>query len=204
MSESGLPPGQRYVRGFIVYAALGLPEVDLQRYRLRITGLVERELEYTYEKLMNNLPKINYRSDFHCVTKWSVKDVVWEGVPIKWFAEQAGVKADASWVNFRCLDGYVAPVPLEDALSERAIVALKINGGPIKLENGFPCRAFIPHLYGWKSAKHLSEIEFTDRYGDGFWEVYGYHERGNVWLEERFKGGFGRHVRRSPVVERKV
>lgn len=198
--ESQLPPGQRYVRGFIVYSALGLPEVDIENYRLRVTGLVERTLEYSYKQLMESLPKLSYKADFHCVTKWSVKDVAWEGVPIKWLAEQAGVRPGATWVNFYCLDGYVAPVPIEDALSEKAIVALKMNGAPLKLENGFPCRPFIPHLYGWKSAKHLREIEFTDRYDDGFWEVYGYHERGNVWAEERFKGGSGRHVRRSPLL----
>lgn len=194
-----LPPNQRYVKGFIVYAAMGIPEVDIANYRLKVTGLVEKELEYSYDALMNRLPKISYKADFHCVTKWSVKDVQWEGVPIKWLAEQARVKSEASWVFFHCIDGYTAPVPLEDALSEKAIVALKMDGAPIRPENGFPCRPFIPHLYGWKSAKHLCEIEFSDRYVDGFWEVYGYHERGNVWEEERFKGGSGKHVRRNPI-----
>jgi len=198
--ESGLPPGQRYVRGFIVYAALGIPEFSVEDYRLRVTGLVERELEFTYKDLTERLPRIRYRSDFHCVTKWSVKDVEWEGIPLKWIGEQAGIMAGASWVNFRCLDGYVAPVPLEDALCEKSIIAVRMNGEPIRPENGAPCRVFIPHLYGWKSAKHLSEIEFTDRYEDGFWEAYGYHERGNVWLEERFKSGYSRHVRRRPLL----
>ncbi|GBC70865.1 Protein-methionine-sulfoxide reductase catalytic subunit MsrP [Candidatus Calditenuaceae archaeon HR02] len=195
-----LPPGQRYIRDFIIYAALGLPEVDLDSYRLRITGSVERELDFSYESLINNPMKITYVSDFHCVTKWSVKDVLWEGIPIRWFAEQARVMSSATWALFRCLDGYTAPVPIEDALSEKAIVALRMNGEPLKLENGFPCRAFIPHLYGWKSAKHLCEIEFSDTYVDGFWESYGYHERGNVWKEERFKDGSGRHIRRNPLV----
>jgi DMSO/TMAO reductase YedYZ molybdopterin-dependent catalytic subunit len=201
--ETVLPPGQRYVRGFIIYAALGLPEVDIESYRLRVTGSVDKELEFSYEALLNNPVKTTYRSDFHCVTKWSVRDVLWEGIPVRWFAEQAGVKNGAAWVFFRCLDGYMAPVPIEDALSEKAIVVLKMNGEPLKLENGYPCRAFIPHLYGWKSAKHLCEIEFSDTYMDGFWEAYGYHERGNVWEEERFKQGFSRHVRRNPLVTHK-
>ena len=29
--------------------------------------------------------------------------------------------------------------------------------------------------------------EFTDKYVEGYWEKLGYHPRGNVWLEERFK-----------------
>jgi DMSO/TMAO reductase YedYZ molybdopterin-dependent catalytic subunit len=201
MAEN-LPPGQRYVRRFIIYSALGIPEVGLDSYRLRVTGLVERELEYSYREIVEKLPRLSYVEDFHCVTGWSVKEVIWEGVPLRWLAEQAGVRPEARWVVFRCLDGYVAPVPIEDALSERAIVAFKMNGSVLSPEHGFPLRPFIPHLYGWKSAKHLSEIEFSAEYVDGFWEVHGYHERGDVWAEERFKGGFGRHLRRSPLVGR--
>ncbi|MCS7117372.1 MAG: sulfite oxidase-like oxidoreductase [Thaumarchaeota archaeon] len=196
-----LPPGQRYIKDFIVYAALGIPKVDLASYRLTVTGLVERPLSFNYEELMK-LPMKKYVKDAHCVTRWSVKDVAWEGVQIKYLAGLAGVKPEASWVMFRCLDGYSTPVPIEDALDEDAIVALRMNGKPIPLENGFPARPFIPHLYLWKSAKWLTEIEFMDEYEDGFWERAengGYHERGNVWAEERFKGMGGTHTRRRPV-----
>ena len=99
---------------------------------------------------------------------------------------------------FHCVDGYTAPAPLEDALVEDAIVAYKINGKYLSVEQGFPARPFIPHLYGWKSAKWLNRIEFIRDYVDGYWEAYGYHERGNVWLEERFKEG-GKHVKRTTV-----
>lgn len=197
-----LPPGQRYIKRFIIYSALGIPEVDLASYRLRITGLVGRELEYRYEDLLYRLPRISYVADFHCVTGWSVRAVSWEGVPIRWLAEQAAVSPEAKWVLFHCIDGYSAPVPVEDALSEMAIIAVKMNGAALSPENGFPCRPFIPHLYGWKSAKHLREIEFSAEYVDGFWEMQGYHERGDAWAEERFKEGFGRHVKRSPLLRR--
>jgi len=200
--ERALPPGQRYVRKFIVYAALGIPQVDLETYRLRVTGLVERPLEFTYEELQR-LPMKRYVRDAHCVTRWSVKDVEWEGVPIRHLAELAGVKPEARWVMFYSLEGYSAPVPIEDALHEDAIIALRMNGKPLPLENGFPARPFIPHLYLWKSAKWLTEVEFMPYYVDGFWERPengAYHERGNVWLEERFKGMGGHHTARRPVL----
>jgi DMSO/TMAO reductase YedYZ molybdopterin-dependent catalytic subunit len=92
-------------------------------------------------------------------------------------------------------DGYTAPVPLEDAMVEDSLIALKMNGKPIPLQQGFPARPFIPHLYGWKSAKWLTDVEFLPQYEDGYWEMYGYHERGNVWDQERFKGQGGKHVR---------
>jgi len=130
-----------------------------------------------------------------CVTSWSIKDVVWEGVLFREVAKLTGVKPEAKWVMFHCADGYTAPVPLEDAMVEDSLIAFRLNGKPLKAEQGFPARPFIPHLYGWKSAKWLTGVEFMREYKDGYWELYAYHERGNVWDEERFKGQGGRHVR---------
>jgi len=126
-----------------------------------------------------------------CVTSWSIEKPFWEGVPIKSLADAAGVKPEATWVMFHCYDGYTAPIPVADALMEDSIVAVRMNGKPLSAEQGFPARPFMPHLYGWKSAKWLGKIEFIPDYADGYWEGYGYHERGDVNEEERFKGAKG-------------
>ena len=131
-----------------------------------------------------------------CVTTWSIKDVVWEGVAFRELAKLTGIKPEARWVMFHCADGYTAPVPLEDAMVEDSLIAFRMNGKPIPMQQGFPARPFIPHLYGWKSAKWLTQIEFLSEYQDGYWEAYSYHERGNIWNEERFKSQEGKHVRR--------
>jgi DMSO/TMAO reductase YedYZ molybdopterin-dependent catalytic subunit len=76
---------------------------------------------------------------------------------------------------------------MEDAVVEDSLIALKMNGDPIPAEQGFPARPFIPHLYGWKSAKWLTKIEFMEGYQGGYWESLGYHERESVSKEERLK-----------------
>jgi DMSO/TMAO reductase YedYZ molybdopterin-dependent catalytic subunit len=187
-----LPPGQVWGRKFVIYAALGIPNVDVKGWKLKVSGLVEKPLEFTYDELLA-LPMKQYAKSFFCVTKWSIEKPMWEGVPIKLLAEMAQVKPEATWVMYRCYEGYTAPVPVEDALREDSIVALKLNGKPLLPAQGFPARPFMPDLYGWKSAKWLTEIEFIPKYEDGYWEMYGYHERGNVWEEERFKGHSGKN-----------
>lgn len=197
-SVNELPPGQVWGRRWIIYAALGVPKVDIEGWRLKIDGNVDNPLEFKYEQL-TNMKKIVYRRPFHCVTKWSINDVLWEGVQIKELVKEAQIRDGSKWVMFHCLDGYTAPVPIEDALDDESIIALRINGKELSLEQGFPARPFIPRLYGWKSAKWLNRIEFIEEYSDGYWEMYGYHERGNVWEEERFKGGSGKHSKRRSI-----
>ncbi|AWR93297.1 sulfite oxidase-like oxidoreductase [Acidianus brierleyi] len=197
--EVQLPHGQRYIKKFIYYAALGVPEVDISTYKLKINGLVENKLEFSYEDLLKMIDT-KYTKDFHCVTGWSIKDVYWEGIKIRNIVEKSKVKEEAKWVIFYSLDGYTSTIPIEDALSEDSIIALRINGKPLTIEQGFPARPFMPHLYGWKSAKWLTEIEFIDKYVDGYWEERGYHERGNVWEEERFKGHLGKHSPKRPIL----
>ena len=47
-------------------------------------------------------------------------------------------------------------------------------------------RLIVPHLYLWKSAKWLQRIEFVAANKPGFWEVRGYHDRGDPWQEQRY------------------
>ena len=60
------------------------------------------------------------------------------------------------------------------------------EGQPLTAEHGGPVRLILPHLYLWKSAKWLQRIEFVTADKPGFWEVRGYHDRGDPWQEQRY------------------
>ncbi len=197
--EERTPPGQKWIPKFIIYAELGIPKVDIETYRLVVDGLVDNKLSLSYKDLVNMID-MEYVDDFHCVTGWSVRNVKWRGVSLKKIMDMARVSEKAKWLYTVSLDGYTTVIPIEDARSPKAIIALMINDKPLSIEQGFPARIIIPHLYGWKSGKWLNKIMFIDGYIDGYWEARGYHERGNVWYEERFKGqGEYSHSRRRVV-----
>ena len=179
-------PGQKYIPSFVIYMAFGKPSVNIDEYRLVVDGLVRNRLSYSYEEL-KKLPMKRIVTDFHCVTGWSVSNVEWEGVPLKYFADSAGVSDSAKWVYFLSMDGYTTVVSIEDYLSRDSILAIKMNGSILPPEHGYPARIIIPHLYGWKGAKWVYKILFMEKYRDGYWEALGYNERGRVELEERFK-----------------
>lgn len=197
-SGGRLAPGQVWGKRFVIYAALGVPRVDREKWRLKVDGLVASPAEYTYSQL-ESMPQIMSRHPAQCVTKWTIRDSVWEGVPLTRLIGSSSPKPEAKWVMFHCEEGYTTPVPVSDALSDDSVLAFKLNGKPLSAEQGFPARPFIPQLYLWKSAKWVNRIELMEGYRDGYWEMYGYHERANIWEEERFKGSHGRAVARTAL-----
>lgn len=180
------PPGQKFVDEIVIYSEFGMPKIDIDSWRLTVTGLVNRELRLSYGDILS-MPQTKLVADFHCVMGWSIPSLEFEGLRVKYLAEIAGVRENACWVMLECADGYSAPIALEDVLDESSLIVLKMNGKQLSIEHGFPARLFIPHLYAWKSAKWLVKIEFIDSYRDGYWESRGYHWRGNVYFEERFE-----------------
>ncbi len=194
-------PGQHYVNNWIIYDALGGFKIDENKWSLNISGLVNKPSEYTYNEL-NGMKNIEYISDFNCVTKWSIKNVKWTGPSLRNIIMRSEPLDNVEWVMFICADGYDTPVPYEDAIDEKSIIALKMDDKPLSVEHGFPARPFIPSLYGWKSAKWLTEIKLMGKYDDGYWEAYGYHERGKIEDEERFKGFGWKKIKRNSKIEK--
>lgn len=96
------------------------------------------------------------------------------------------VDPEASHVLVRCYGGYTTNLPLEDFLSEYALLADRHNGEPLPVDHGGPVRLVVPHLYAWKSAKWVSGVELLSQDERGFWEENGYHTYGDPWTEQRF------------------
>ncbi len=186
LREDRLPPGQRWISAPIPYDIVDqLPEVDLQNYKLRVWGEVENPMEFTYEELLK-LPSVRLIADFHCVTRWSVKDLVWEGVQTIEICKLVKPKPEAKFVMVHCLEGYTTNLPLEYFCAEDSILAYKMNGQVIPRRHGYPLRLVVPQLYAWKSAKYVTGIEFMKEDKAGFWEARGYNMRGDPWKEERY------------------
>ena len=77
-------------------------------------------------------------------------------------------------------------LPLADLAGGRALVATHFDDKPLTHEHGGPARLLVPHLYFWKSAKWVSALQFTPADEAGFWELRGYHMRGDPFQEERY------------------
>jgi DMSO/TMAO reductase YedYZ molybdopterin-dependent catalytic subunit len=181
-----LPPGQSRTRKWPVLDAGGPPQIDLERWRFRVSGLVANPISWNWKEFQQ-LPRVKVFSDFHCVTRWSRLGNLWEGVStIELVRLAGGALPEAKFVLVSGYDGgWTTNLPLSDFLAEDSLVALLHDGEPLATEHGGPARLLVPRLYAWKSAKWVAGVELLERDRAGFWEKNGYHMHGDPWTEER-------------------
>ncbi len=194
-SEGRLPPGQSLTQKFPVLHYGRVPDYDLDNWDFKIWGEVEKPLQLSWQEF-NQLPTTSLKMDIHCVTRWSKLDTLWRGVSVRTLLETGLVKINkqANFVLQHAEFGFTANLPLEIVLAENFLLATHYDGQPITPDHGYPLRGVvgaIPHKddlvvpYFWKGAKWLRGLEFMQADSPGFWEQAGYHNRADVWKEER-------------------
>lgn len=180
-----LPPGQHRVSNWPVLDLGVRPEVSRERWQLAVTGAVRQTLRWNWATFAARATT-HAVSDMHCVTTWSRYDNRWDGVRTQDLLERVGPRPEAHFVALESFDGYTTNLPLADFAAPDALVAHAWEGEPLSRVHGGPARLVVPHLYFWKSAKWLKRITFLPQDQLGFWEVRGYHERGDPWAEQRY------------------
>lgn len=180
-----VPAGQTLVTDFPVLDLGIRPTVSPVNWQLQVYGLVGQPLELDWTAF-RALPQTADTSDFHCVTRWSQLDMTWEGVLARDLLALAAPLPQAKFVTLHSYDGYTTNLPLEALLDDDVLVAHSVLGAPLTAEHGGPVRLVVPKRYAWKSAKWLKAIELHAEDRPGFWEVRGYHNDADPWLEQRF------------------
>ena len=183
--DDRVPPGQYVTHDFPVLTAGPTEVVPTDRWELTVS---DGDTAATFDwAALHDLGLETLTTDIHCVTHWSKLGTTWRGVPVPVLLEAAGVD-DLPYALVTSYGGYTTNVPLEDLVDRDAMVAVEFEGEPIRAEHGGPARLLVPHLYLWKSAKWVTRIELLDYDHPGFWEVAGYHNHGDPFLEQRYHG----------------
>lgn len=180
-----LPPGQHLTRDWPVLDLGVTPEIAQHQWHLDVYGAIDNPVFWDWHQFMSQ-PQAAIRSDIHCVTTWSRYDNDWAGLATSELLATVQPQADARFVVLHCYDGYTTNLSLEDFGAADALLAHSWANQPLDAEHGGPVRLVVPHLYFWKSAKWLQAIEFLPKDAPGYWEVHGYHNRGDPWTEQRY------------------
>ncbi|MEU4192606.1 molybdopterin-dependent oxidoreductase [Kribbella sp. NPDC026611] len=185
--------------------ALSVPQIVPADWKLRIHGMVDRELTLTYDDLLKR-PVIHKWVTLTCVSNEVGGDLIgnalWSGVLLKDLLEEAGPAKNADAIQSTSKDGFTAGTPLPTLLDDRqAMLAFAMNGQPLPVEHGFPVRIVVPGLYGYVSAtKWLVDIEVTrfDQF-QAYWTPRGWSALGPIKLSSRIDTPLGKKVEPGPV-----
>ncbi len=176
-------------------------KVDIKKWRLKIKGNVEREVELSMDDLKTKFEPVSYYAVCQCSgngrsffqkdqlvkgIQWkhgAMGNALWTGVRLSDVLRYAGVKPDSIEVAFNGLDK--APYPktpdvvrslhIDKCLYEDLILAYEMNGEDIPLLNGYPLRLIVPGWYATHWIKSVTEITVLNKELKDFWMTKAYH-----------------------------
>ncbi|MGC9196394.1 MAG: sulfite oxidase [Syntrophobacteraceae bacterium] len=176
--------------------------IDPVDWRLTISGLVQKELELTLDKILD-MPKVSVANTLECSgngrfllgekargNPWTIGGVgnaLWGGVWLKELLLEAGVKQAARHVAFEGYDKpagsagikFIRSIPIEKALSS-TLLAYEMNGEPLPHKHGYPLRGLALGWAGANSVKWLCRITLLEKPYQGFYmdKVYRIFQNG--------------------------
>ena len=139
-------------------------------YRLRIGGLVETPMEFSYAEL-KAMPKQEQITTHFCIQGWSGV-AKWGGVTMRHILDLVKPTVDARYAVFYSLadgsDGgrYYDVHSLSNMRHELTILAYEMNGAPVSVLHGAPLRLRCENEVGFKMVKWIAAIEFVHDYAD--------------------------------------
>ena len=178
-----------------------IPEVDADRWALKVEGRVARPLELTLGDLRGR-PAQELTATMECAGNgrallaphvvsqpWlleAVGNATWTGVPLRLILEEAALLDDAVEVVFTGLDrgfekgveqSYQRSLELDVALADDVLLAYEMNGAPLLPQHGFPLRLLVPGWYGMTNVKWLGGVTVVAEPFEGYQHTAAYRYR---------------------------
>ncbi|HZV53460.1 MAG TPA: protein-methionine-sulfoxide reductase catalytic subunit MsrP [Rhodocyclaceae bacterium] len=173
-------------------------------WTVAIDGLVHKPKTLAIEDILRLAPLEERIYRLRCVEGWSMV-IPWLGFPLSTLLGQVEPLGNAKYVEFhtdvqpdampgvrhRLLDfPYVEGLRLDEANHPLAIACVGLYGDVLPKQNGAPVRIVVPWKYGFKSAKSIARVTFTDREPRTAWmraapDEYGFYSNVNPEVDHR-------------------
>ncbi|MDX6295971.1 MAG: hypothetical protein QOH50_5224, partial [Kribbellaceae bacterium] len=187
---------------------LTLPQLRAKDWKLRIHGMVDREVTLNWADLTSR-KLIEHPVTMTCVSNevggHYISTAYFTGVLLADILKEVGVQRDADQVFTTSVDGWTCGTPtatLTDP-SRQAMLVIKMNGEPLPVEHGFPVRMVVPRLYGFVSGtKWITDMELTTFDAKrAYWLQRGWAQRAPIKTMSRIDSptAFGRVSPDTPI-----
>ena len=154
-------------------------KLEREIWVITVTGACDKPRSFTWEEL-NALPQTEVDGRLTSVTRWSSRGL-WKGVALSTLLDEVEAKPSCKFVRFWSVgEIYDTSIPVDVARMEKSLLAHTFNRQYLDEDYGGPVRAFIPYLWGYKSAKSVVKVELMEYYVPGFWEQRGYTDSAEI------------------------
>jgi len=175
-----------------------VPDVDRVAWRLRVHGLVERELDLSLTTLREAFRERTVTATLQCAGNRragliAIRDIpgeapwgpgatgtaTWSGVALADVLALAGPTSEAAHVGFvgadvspeaKPVEPFGGSIPLDKACRPEVLLAWTMNGEPLPPVHGAPLRVVVPGYIGARSVKWLERIELRSRPWEGYFQ----------------------------------
>lgn len=161
-------------------------------WQVRVEGEVRKPKTYDIDDLLKLAPLEERIYRLRCVEGWSMV-IPWVGYPLADVIRRVEPTGAAKFVEFTTLLDpaqmpgqsmrvlqwpYVEGLRMDEAMHPLTLLTLGLYGEALPNQNGAPVRVVVPWKYGFKSAKSIVRIRFTEQRPKTSWELAGPSEYG--------------------------
>jgi len=154
-------------------------------WKIRIEGMVANPRTIDMDDLLKQVQLEERVYRHRCVEAWAMT-VPWTGFPLSQLLKLAEPLGSAKYIVFetaqdpKTMPGLSAPyypwpyiegLAIDEAANDLAFIATGLYGKPLPKQNGAPIRLVTPWKYGFKSAKSLIKVSFSDKRPKNFWQA---------------------------------
>jgi methionine sulfoxide reductase catalytic subunit len=163
-----------------------------QPWMVSVEGLVAKPQKLDFDSLLKVAPLEERIYRHRCVEGWSMV-IPWVGFPLKALIDKVQPTSKAKYVEFTSVNRpselqgmrrdvldwpYTEGLRLDEAMNPLTLMVVGLYGEVLPNQNGAPIRVHVPWKYGFKSAKSIVKIRFTDSQPATAWNKASPHEYG--------------------------
>ncbi len=153
-------------------------------WTIELAGMVKTPRTIGFDDLMKQMALEERVYRHRCVEAWGMT-VPWVGFPLAALVKMAEPLGGATYVKFTTLADpktmpglrqswypwpYTEGLTMQEAMNELTFLSVGMYGKTIPPQDGAPIRLTVPWKYGFKSAKSIVKVEFTDQRPVSFWQ----------------------------------
>ena len=165
-------------------------------WTVKVDGLVKNPQTIDIDKIIGYRPMEQRVYRFRCVEAWSMV-IPWDGYPLAEFIKAMDPLPSAKYVQFLSLADqkqeqlpfgfnwpYSEGLRMDEAMNPLTLLTFGSYGETLANQQGAPIRVIVPWKYGFKSAKSIVHIKFTDKQPPTTWNEmapgeYGFYSNVN-------------------------